>query len=114
MGKVEKISVSLPAEMVKAVNKAVDSGNYATVSEVVRTALRMWEQERAESDRAYKQAVETYGLERLRQMVQEGIDSGPGIDIDEAFDRVRARLEQKWGKGNGSRKAVAGRSARSR
>lgn len=114
MGKVEKISVSLPAEMVKAVNKAVDSGNYATVSEVVRTALRMWEVERAENDRVYQQAVKTYGLERLRQMVQEGIDSGPGINIDEAFDRVRTRLEQKWGKRNGNRKAVAGRSTRSR
>jgi antitoxin ParD1/3/4 len=114
MGKIEKISVSLPAEMVKAVNRAVDSGNYASVSEVVRTALRRWESEQAESDRLYQQAVKTYGLERLRQMVQEGIDSGPGIDIDEAFGRVRARLKQKWGEGNGGRKAVAGRSARSR
>jgi antitoxin ParD1/3/4 len=94
MGKVEKISVSLPAEMVKAVNKAVDSGNYATVSEVVRTALRMWEQERAESDRVYKQAVETYGLERLREMVREGIDSldrGEGIPADQVFDRLEAK-----------------------
>jgi antitoxin ParD1/3/4 len=95
MGKVEKISVSLPTEMVKAVNKAVDSGNYATVSEVVRTALRMWEQERAESDRLYKQAVETYGLERLRQMVQEGIaslDRGEGIPLEE----VRAKLTARY------------------
>jgi antitoxin ParD1/3/4 len=114
MGKVEKISVSLPADMVKAVNKAVDSGNYATVSEVVREALRKWEYERAESDRLYNQAVKIYGLERLREIVQEGIDSGPGIDIDQAFAQVRKKLEQKWGKGNTSRKAVTGRSARSR
>jgi antitoxin ParD1/3/4 len=94
MGKVEKISVSLPAEMMKAVNKAVDSGNYATVSEVVRTALRMWEQERAESDRLYKQAVETYGLERLRQMVQEGIaslDKGETVPAEQVFDRLQAK-----------------------
>jgi antitoxin ParD1/3/4 len=94
MGKVEKISVSLPTEMVKAVNKAVDSGNYATVSEVVRTALRMWEQERVESDRLYKQAVETYGLERLRQMVQEGIaslDRGETVPAEQVFDRLAAK-----------------------
>jgi len=114
MGKVEKISISLPSEMVQRINRAVDKGEYATVSEAVRTALRSWDFERAESDRIYNMAVKTYGLERLRAMVQEGIDSGPGIDIDEAFARVRSQLEQKWGKGNANRKAVAGRSARSK
>lgn len=106
MGKVEKISVSLPAEMVKAVNKAVDSGNYATVSEVVRTALRMWEHEQAENDRLYQQAVQTYGLERLREMVQEGIDSldrGEGIPLEE----VRAKLTARYRSMAGNKKRAS-------
>lgn len=114
IGKVEKISISLPAEMVQAVNKVVDNGQYATVSEVVREALRLWEVDRAENDRVYNMAVKTYGLQLLREMVQEGIDSGPGIDIDEAFAQVRAQLEQKWGKKNASRKVISGRATRSK
>ena len=108
MGKVEKISVSLPHDMVESINDAVESGDYATVSEVVRDALRRWE-----SDRAHDQAIKTYGLERLRQMVQEGIDSGPSIDAEEVFAQVRARLEQKWGQRNAGGKAVASRPKRS-
>ncbi len=114
IGKVEKISISLPAEMVQAVNKVVDNGQYAAVSEVVREALRLWEVDRAENDRVYNMAVKTYGLQLLREMVQEGIDSGPGIDIDEDFARVRAQLEQKWGKKNASRKVISGRATRSK
>lgn len=112
MGKVEKISVSLPAEMVKAVNKAVDSGNYATVSEVVRTALRRWEYEQAESDRLYQQAVKTYGLERLREMVREGIESlekEGGIPAEEVFDELAARyrgLAQAQKKGSVKKRAA--------
>lgn len=96
MGKVEKISVSLPADMVKAVNSAVDSGSYATVSEVVREALRKWEHERAESDRLYHQAVKTYGRNRLSAMVQEGIDSldrEGGIPADQVFNRLTTKYE---------------------
>jgi antitoxin ParD1/3/4 len=95
MGKVEKISVSLPKDMVQALNKAVDSGGYATVSEVVREALRRWEIERAEQDRLHNQAIETYGLEGLRKIVQEGIDSlekEGGIPIED----VRAELTARY------------------
>lgn len=109
MGKVEKISISLPSEMVQRINKAVNKGEYATVSEAVRTALRSWEFERAESDRVYEMAVKTYGLERLREMVQEGIDSGPGIPVDKAFDRLIAKYEamarEQTAKGTKRRKA---------
>ena len=104
MGKVEKISVSLPKEMVETVNQAVESGDYATASEVVREALRKWE-----SDRAYDRAIKTYGLERLRSLVREGMESGPAPDADEVFAEVKARLEHKWGRGNAGGKAVTSR-----
>ena len=94
MGKMEKISISLPAAMVQKINRAVDKGEYATVSEVMRAAVRTWELERTENDRLYNQAVKTYGLERLRAMVQEGIDSlekEGGIPLEDVRAEMTAR-----------------------
>ena len=42
MGKVEKISIALPHDMVADLKEAVERGEYATTSEVVRDALRDW------------------------------------------------------------------------
>ncbi|MEO8280830.1 MAG: ribbon-helix-helix protein, CopG family, partial [Ideonella sp.] len=42
----EKISIALPAEMVAIVRSAVETGEYASSSEVVRDALRDWTRKR--------------------------------------------------------------------
>lgn len=44
----EKVSVTLTAEMVQAIRASVESGEYASGSEVVRDALRRWQGQRAE------------------------------------------------------------------
>jgi antitoxin ParD1/3/4 len=69
MSKVQKISVALTPELNKMVQDAVETGQYATASEVVREALRDWGQ----YEKAKAEAVS-----RVREMIQEGIDSGPG------------------------------------
>lgn len=48
MATAEKVSVTLTPEMVRAVRASVDSGEYASASEVVRDALRGWQRQRAE------------------------------------------------------------------
>jgi antitoxin ParD1/3/4 len=80
MSTVEKISVALPPEMVAIIRGAVDSGEYSSASEVVREALRGWK---------FKRKVEALELDELRQLVQEGIDSGPSIDADLVFARLK-------------------------
>jgi antitoxin ParD1/3/4 len=42
MPDVEKISIALPPEMVAGIREAVENGEYASSSEVVREALRDW------------------------------------------------------------------------
>jgi Arc/MetJ-type ribon-helix-helix transcriptional regulator len=42
MANMVKISISLPSEMVGWLRDAVDRGDYATISDAVRDALRMW------------------------------------------------------------------------
>ena len=81
MGKIEKISIALPEDMVAAVKAAVENGEYSTTSEVIREALRDW---------CLKRKVEALDIDELRQLVREGIDSGPSIDADTVFARLRA------------------------
>src|SRR6266481_5666412 len=82
MAKAEKISVALPPEMVGAVRDAVVSGEYASTSEVIRDALRDW---------SLKRKVATVELDEMRRLVREGIESGPGVDADLVFARLRAK-----------------------
>ncbi len=47
MSTIERMTVTMPAEMAAAVKGAVDSGDYASTSEIVREALRDWRTKRA-------------------------------------------------------------------
>jgi antitoxin ParD1/3/4 len=82
MSNVDKISIALPREMIESIKEAVDSGDYATTSEVIRDAVREWH---------YKRAVAVYGLDELRRLVQEGADSGPSVDANDVFARIKAK-----------------------
>lgn len=66
------------------IRKLVDSGRYATASDVMREGLRLIEAR--EDQREAK-------LEDLRSALQEGLDSGPAEDVDpaELAKRVKAR-----------------------
>ena len=45
---VEKFSISLPKDMAQMVRRQVETGAYASNSEVIRDALRMWQQRQSE------------------------------------------------------------------
>ncbi len=47
MSDIERMTVTMPAEMAAAVKSAVDAGDYASTSEVVRATLRDWKMKRA-------------------------------------------------------------------
>src|SRR5882672_5047897 len=85
MGHVDKRSITLSPELAAAVDDVVAAGEYASVSEVIRDALRQWKERRD---------LHGYTIEELRRLVQEGIDSGPGrfASIDEIKAEARRRL----------------------
>jgi antitoxin ParD1/3/4 len=84
MSAIEKISIALPPEMVSIVRQAVDAGEYASSSEVVRDALRDW---------THKRSLRQQGIEELRQLWKQAReDKTPGIPVDEVLDR----LERKY------------------
>ena len=97
MAKVRKISISLPKDMVDDIRYAVDSGRYATASEVVREAVREWRgkpPELPERVRVPKTKAE------FRRRIQEAIDSldrGEGIPADRVYENMRARIKAVGG-----------------
>lgn len=93
MASIEKISVALPTDMLELVRKAVETGDYATTSEVIREALREWKARRESRAKA---------LAEVRRLVQEGLDSGEWkpFDVEEIKREGRRRLAE-WKKTRG-------------
>jgi len=81
----EKLSITLPAEMVRVIRAKVESGSYSSNSEVIREAMRGW-------------------LERERSLatLSAAIDRGVA-DADEGrmanSEQVRTALLERIGKG---------------
>lgn len=90
MAEIERLSIALPAPMAEAVRHAVEVGEYASTSEVIRDALRLWEARR--EMRARDVAV-------LRQRWDEGKASG----VAGPLDIRRLIAEERSASGSGKR-----------
>lgn len=62
--------------------KQIESGRYSSASEVVRDALRLLEEQ---------EELREAQIKNLREKVQEGINSGPGVPAEEVFSRLEAK-----------------------
>jgi antitoxin ParD1/3/4 len=78
----DHLTVRLPPGIAALVRAAVATGHYASESEVVESALLAW---------ADDELVERIGVDRLRELCQEAIASGPGrfAGIDEIKAEAR-------------------------
>jgi antitoxin ParD1/3/4 len=84
MPDVQKISIALTAEQIGALKAAVETGEYATTSEIVREAIREWQ---------FKRALRQEDLRRLRELWDEGNTSGAAIPVD--FENARREARQR-------------------
>ena len=79
MADIERMTITLPSEMAAIVKGAVEGGDYASSSEVVREALRDWKM---------KRAIQLQDLESLKADIDRGLtDLAEGRVQD--FDRAR-------------------------
>tara|TARA_R110002020_G_scaffold37828_18_gene114030 strand:+ start:1859 stop:2140 length:282 start_codon:yes stop_codon:yes gene_type:complete len=91
MANVEKISVALTSEMAATMRQVVESGEYASASEVMRDALRQWQTRRAER---------AHAIAELGRLWDDGLASGPGQDGEAAFDRIKRSLDARLSRGD--------------
>ena len=72
--------------MITVVRGAVEAGEFASTSEVVRDALRDW---------TLKRNLRQQGMEELRRVWQQATqDSTPGVSIEGVFDRLESKYQR--------------------
>jgi antitoxin ParD1/3/4 len=83
MAGIERLTITLPSDMAAVVKGAVDAGDYASSSEVVREALRDWKM---------KRAIQLKEMEALKADIGKGLtDLAEGRVKDFNDDRIIAR-----------------------
>jgi len=91
MGAAEKISISLTPELSRLVKERVERGQFASTSELIREALRVWQKAEAEHEER---------IAAIRARVRASVDDPrPSVPLDEAFDRLRTAHEDRLKKG---------------
>ena len=88
MSTIERLTITMPSEMVAIVKAAVGGGDYASTSEVVREALRDWKT---------KRALQLQELTALKNDIDKGLaDVAAGrvadFDADNIIERGRQLL----------------------
>lgn len=81
MQSAEKISITMTPEQLRAVRESVAAGEYASTSEVLRDAVRLWQRQREE---------DAQRLNVLRARIRRSLDD-PRPDL--TSDEVRGRIE---------------------
>ena len=90
MSKIDKISVTVTREQHAKIKAAVERGDYASTSEVIRTALREWE---------LKEELRRLEGERIGRLWDEGIASGAARErsIDDIVAEAKGRVSKAKG-----------------
>jgi len=82
----EKLSISLPKDMAKTIRNAVTGGRYSSNSEVIREAVREWQdKERARADR----------LQAISDRINAAAESPDRISDDELGRHFDARVAKR-------------------
>ncbi len=78
------MTISLSPQQASRIQQAVETGDYASNSEVVREALRLWEQ---------RQEIRALELSKLKRAYDEGMNSGPAraIEADALLEAFKAK-----------------------
>jgi len=77
----EKLSITLPADMARMVRDKVEGGSYASNSEVIREALRAWQE---------REAMKAQRLDDVREKIAESVnDPRPSLTAKEVSKRLK-------------------------
>jgi antitoxin ParD1/3/4 len=85
MERAEKLSITLTPQMAKLVRDSVSSGRFASASEVIRDAMRAWQQKEKEHEEA---------IASIRARVQASLDDpSPLLTGKQVMESLRKRYD---------------------
>ncbi|MEQ1938664.1 type II toxin-antitoxin system ParD family antitoxin [Mesorhizobium sp. CN5-321] len=85
MNNAEKVSVTMAREQMQAIRESVEAGEFATTSEAMRDAVRVWQRQRLE---------DAQRLEAMRARIHRSIDDPrPSLSLEEAEAELARFIE---------------------
>ena len=69
------LTISLTAQQIARLQSAIEGGTYASNSEIVRDALRLWEQ---------REEMRALELDHLKRAYADGMASGKPVEVEPA------------------------------
>ena len=87
--KVERITVSLPHEMMSCIKEKVQAGAYASTSDLIRDAMRLWQKNDLDHQLA---------LQAIKGRLKHSVQSGAPIPMDKVFKKLQTQHRKKMGK----------------
>ena len=86
MQSAEKISITVTPEMLRLIRESVEASEYASTSEVIRDAMRLWQRRREEHAEAIKS---------IKARIRRSLDGPrPSLTSEEAWARMEAYMDQ--------------------
>ena len=82
----EKLSITLPREMVTTIKERVSGGEYASTSEVLREAMRLWMRQEQEYEERMK-AIQS----RIQNSLSDPRPNLSGTQVRERLDALYAK-----------------------
>lgn len=83
--KAERITITLPSEMLATIKNKVQSGAYGSTSELIREAMRLWQKNEEEHQAR---------LSLIRERLANSAQSGDPLPLKDAFKAIE-RLHQQ-------------------
>ncbi len=84
MAATEKISITLTKQMKEALDACVASGEYASISEIIRESIRKWQDDRWETPEQ---------IAYMKRRIQEALDDPrPSIPAEEVWAELEERM----------------------
>jgi len=80
-----KLSITLPADMARMIRDKVEGGAYASNSEVIREALRTWQE---------REAMKAQRLDAIREKIADSINDPRPSLTDKEVNRRLKKLHQ--------------------
>ncbi len=77
--KAERITITLPPEMLASIKQKVSTGSYGSTSELIREAMRVWQKKEEEHNAR---------MSLMRSRLQQSIRSGEPVALDAVFGGI--------------------------
>jgi len=84
--KAERITITLPPDMLATIKNKVQSGAYGSISELIREAMRLWQKKEEEHQAR---------LALIRDRLTNSVQSGEPVPLDDAFKTIERSHKQR-------------------